>query len=209
MIRVLIADDHPLVRRGIRELLQAEPDMVVTGEAATATELLTLVGRVPWDVAVIDLRIPDNNGLDSLVSIKKLHPKRSVLILSMYPEDQYGKRALKAGASGYVAKESAAEELLVAVRKVFAGGRHVSQKLAESLARDIGAGEGAPHEALSNRELEVLRQIGSGKAVGEIAEVMSLSVKTVSTYRARILEKMRMKHNAELTRYAIEHHLVD
>ena len=207
MIRVLIADDHVLVRRGLRDLIEGEPDLAFAGEAATAHDLVALARATEWDVAVIDLSLPDAKGLELLKQLKSWFPDRPVIVLSMHPEEQYAVRAIKSGAATYLTKEGATTELLVAIRKVARGGRYVSASLAERLAEDVTRAGGLPHEQLSDREFEVLRLIASGKSVGDIATALSLSVKTVSTYRTRILQKMNLKHNAELTRYAIEHGL--
>jgi DNA-binding NarL/FixJ family response regulator len=209
MIRVLVADDHALVRRGLRELIEEESDLDLVAEAATAADLMTLARGKPWDVAVVDLNLPDASGLDVLKNLKAQYPGRAVLILSMHPEDQYAVRALRAGAAGYLNKEGAPGDLLAAIRKAARGGRYVSDTLAERLATELGGREGLPHERLSDREFQVLRLIASGRTATEIAGSMHLSVKTVSTYRTRILDKMGLKHNAELTRYALEHHLVE
>jgi DNA-binding NarL/FixJ family response regulator len=210
MIRVLIVDDHPVVRRGLQQILAAEPDVGSAVEAASAAELMERVRGEEWDAVVLDISLPDRNGLEVLKDVKALQPGLPVLILSMHPEDQYAVRALKAGASGYVTKESAAEELVKAVRKVVGGGRYVSPVLAEKLAMSVGADYQKPlHESLSDREYQVACLIASGKKIKEIAEELSLSVKTVSTYRARILEKMNMKSNAELIHYAVKNRLVE
>lgn len=210
MIRVLIADDHAIVRRGIRELLAETPDIEVGAEAATPAEALERVRREPFDVAVLDLSLPGRGGLDLLAELKAERPELPVLILTMHPEDQYAVRALKAGAAGYLTKESAPEVLVDAVRRVAGGGRYVSPALAEKLALHIGGAAGSePHEALSDREFQVLRLLAAGRTVGEIAEELSLSVKTVSTYRARVLRKMGLKTNAELMQYAFRHKLAD
>ncbi|MEP6573429.1 MAG: response regulator transcription factor [Gemmatimonadota bacterium] len=209
MVKILVADDHPVVRRGIREILTAEPDMIVTGEAADSHELSAIARREPWDVLILDLNMPGGSGLDVLQNLKDSFPDRPVLVLSMHPEEQFAVRVLRAGAAGYVPKGSAPEELVLAVRKVASGGRYVSASLGERLAGRIGSGSQPLHEQLSNREFAVLRRIASGQSVSEIANDLSLSVKTVSTYRARILQKMEMRHNGELTRYALEHNLAD
>lgn len=209
MIKVLIADDHPIVRQGLKQILAQEPDMTVTAEAQTSQEVLELVGRSQWDVLVLDISMPGRGGLDVLKEVRRQYPKRPVLILSMHPEDQYAIRALRAGASGYLTKESAPDELVAAIRKIVRGGKYIGPHLAERLAIEIEApGDKLPHERLSDREYQVLVLIASGKTVGQIADELSLSVKTVSTYRARVLEKMNMKTNAELTHYAIENKLV-
>jgi DNA-binding NarL/FixJ family response regulator len=209
MIRILVADDHAIVRRGLRQIVADESDMEVVGEAQTTQEILDLARQEEWDVIVLNISMPGRGGFEALKALKQTHSKRPVLVLSMYPEDQFAVRAFRAGAAGYMTKESAPEELVQAVRKVVRGGKYVSPSLAEKLAAELGEdAERPPHEALSEREYHVLCLLASGKTVTQIAAEMSLSVKTISTYRARLLEKMRMKTNAEVTRYAIEHRLV-
>jgi two-component system invasion response regulator UvrY len=210
MIRVLIADDHAILRRGLEEILVRELEGAVCGEAENAQQVFAQVQNHSWDLVILDLSMPGRSGLDVLRDLKRTRPKVPVLMLSMHPEDQYGKRVLRAGASGYMNKESAPEELIKAIRKVLAGGRYVSAALAEKLALDLFAESEQPlHERLSDRELEVLRMIGSGKTISQIAEELHLSVTTVSTYRARILEKMNMTTTAELMHYAFRSQLVD
>ena len=210
MIRALIADDHAVLRRGLADVLSEERDIVVRGEAGSCREVLAKLRQGEWDVVVLDLNFPDGNGLDLLREIKRERPKLPVLILTMASEDQYAVRALRSGASGYLTKESAPEELVQAVRKVVAGGRYVSPKLAERLAVMIDRdAEQPPHDQLSEREFQVFRLIASGRAVSQVAEELHLSVKTVSTYRARVLEKMNLRTNAELTVYAVRNHLVE
>lgn len=209
MIRILVADDHAIVRRGLRQIVADESDMEVVGEAQTTQEILDLARQEEWDVIVLNISMPGRGGFEALKALKQTHSKRPVLVLSMYPEDQFAVRAFRAGAAGYMTKESAPEELVQAIRKVVRGGKYVSPSLAEKLAAELGEdAERPPHEALSDREYHVLCLLASGKTVTQIAAEMSLSVKTISTYRARLLEKMRMKTNAEVTRYAIEHRLV-
>jgi two-component system invasion response regulator UvrY len=209
MIRILIVDDHAILLRGLKEILEREFRDVSIGGAGTAEQALTQLDAENWDLVILDITMPGRSGVDVLRNLKALRPKLPVLVLSMHPEDQYGKRVLKAGASGYMNKESAPEELIKAVRKLLSGGRYVSPTLAETLAVDLGRDDGTPaHERLSDREFEVLRKMASGKSVGQIAQELHLSVPTVSTYRARILEKMGMSTNAELIRYAVSHHLV-
>lgn len=208
-MRVLIADDHPVVRRGLRQILADEYPSLSVGEARDAGEALKLASEQDWDVILLDISMPGRSGLEVLKELKRERPKVPVLILTSYPEEQYAVRVLKAGAAGYMTKESAAEHLIEGIRKAIRGGRYVSPHLAELLAANVGAGgEMPPHESLSDREYEVLCLIASGRTVGEIAGELSLSVKTVSTYRARILEKMGMKTNAELTHYALKNGLV-
>jgi len=209
MIQILIVDDHAILRRGLKEILEREFPDVSIGGAGTAEQALTQLDSEKWDLVILDITMPGRSGVDVLRHLKALRPKLPVLVLSMHPEDQYGKRVLKAGASGYMNKESAPEELIKAVRKLLRGGRYVSPTLAETLAVDLGRDDGTPaHERLSDREFEVLRKMASGKTVGQIAQELHLSVPTVSTYRARILEKMDMSNTAELIRYALSHHLV-
>jgi DNA-binding NarL/FixJ family response regulator len=210
MIRVLIADDHTVVRQGLKQILGDTHEMVVAGEATNGQEVLEKVRAETWDVVVLDISMPGHSGLDVLKQLKAERPELPVLVLSMYTEDQYALRVLKAGASGYLTKDSAADELVRAIHKVVSGGRYVSPFLAEKLAFEIGPdSHKLPHETLSDREFQVLRLIATGKAVGEIATELSLSPKTISTYRRRMLEKMNLATNAELIHYAIQHHLVD
>lgn len=210
MLRVLVIDDFPLFRRGVRDLVVEGFHGAKIGEAGNAHEMLELLRLKPWDVAVMDISMPGMNGLDALKQVKQEFPDLPVLILSMHPEEQYAIRTIKAGADGYLTKSSAPEELVKAIKKVHEGGKYVSAELGEALAFTASLGsEKRPHELLSDREYEVLCLIGSGKTVGEIAVETNLSVTTISTYRARILEKMRMKTNAELARYAIQQGLVE
>jgi len=210
VIRVLIADDHAILRRGLKEILVRELDSVICGEAENAQQVLAQFQSRPWDLVILDISMPGRSGLDVLRDLKREQPQVPVLVLSMHSEDQYGKRVLKAGASGYMNKESAPEELLKAIRIVLAGGRYVSPSLAERLVFELaGEAEQALHERLSDREIEVLRMIASGKAISQIADELHLSATTVSTYRARILEKMGLTTNAELIRYALDHSLID
>jgi two-component system invasion response regulator UvrY len=210
MIKVLLADDHAILRGGLKEILVRHLESVEYGEAENAEQVLAQVRTHPWDLLILDITMPGRSGLDILADLKLLQPDLPVLVLSMLPEDQFGKQALKAGAWGYLKKESAPEELIQAVRRILAGGRYVSPTLAEKFARDLqGNGERRPHEALSPREFDVLVMIGAGKAVGQIAAELHLSGTTVSTYRARILEKMKMTTTAELIRYAVRNHLAD
>lgn len=210
MIRVLVADDHAVVRRGLRQILAETTDILVEGEAPTAPDVLRLVGEQRWDVVVLDINMPGGNGIELLADIRRLRPEVPVLILTVYSEEQYAVRAIKAGAAGFLTKESAPDKLIEAVRKLASGGRYVSAELAETLASVLAGEEaGAPHDRLSNRELEILRMIASGKTVSQIAECLSLSVKTVSTHRTRLLKKMSMKTNAELMHYAVRAKLVE
>jgi len=210
MIKILIADDHAIVRRGLKQILAETPDMVVAGEAHNGQELLEKARGHQWDVVVLDISMPGRGGLDILKQLKSERPKLPVLMLTIHPEDQYAVRVLRAGASGYLTKESAPDHLVEAIRKVARGGKYISPHLAEKLAFNLEPLSEKPlHEALSDREFQVLRFIASGKTVKEIGEELSLSVKTISTYRTRILEKMKMRNNAELTHYAIQQKLVD
>lgn len=199
-----------MVRQGLKLILADHFKRAVFGEARNAQEALSRVAKENWDVAVLDITLPGRSGLDVLQDIKRLRPRLPVLVLSMHPEDQFAVRLLKAGAAGYLTKESADEELVGAIRKVVGGGRYISPSLAERMASYLNVDmEIAPHERLSDREFLVLRMIASGKTVSQIAKELSLSVKTISTYRARALEKMDMKNNAELTYYAVQKKLVD
>ena len=209
MIKILIADDHAIVRRGLKQIVSEQPDMIVGGEAENAREVLEMVRTNKWNVIVLDINMPGRSGLEVLKELKREQPKLPVLVLSVHPEEQYGIRVLKAGAAGYLTKDSAPDELVNAIRKVNRGGRYVSPSLAEALVLELGVESDRPkHRALSDREYQVMTMIASGKTVGEIGEELSLSVKTISTYRARVLEKMKMRTNAELTHYAIQNQLL-
>ncbi len=209
-IRILIADDHPVVRQGLRQMLAQETDLTVVAEARNGQELLDLSKRIAWDVAVLDYNMPGKSGLELLKELQHRYPGRPLLILSMYPEDRYAVRALKAGAAGYLTKESAPEELVRAIRKVAQGGRYITASLGEKLALELeGKRSGLPHEALSDREYQILWMIASGKPGRQIARELCLSPNTVSSYRTRILRKMKMKSNAELMHYAFKYQLVD
>lgn len=207
-IKVLLVDDHFIVRSGVRLILGEADDIAVEGEADTAQKALQLVRENDYDVALVDIAMPDKNGLDLLRQLKAEKPKLAVLILSTYAEEVYAVRALKLGAAGYLTKDSPADVLTTAVRKAATGGKHVSPALMEKLASMIGGGAVGSHDALSNRELEVLKMIAAGESLVKIAETLHLSPNTVTTYRARILEKMGLSSNAELTRYAIENGLL-
>ena len=209
-MRILIADDHAVVRDGVKKILEELPGEITYGEARTAQEALRLVHEENWDIVVLDISLGERSGLEVLKELKQVRPKLPVLILSMHSEEQYARRAFKAGAAGYITKDSSRAELVEAINKVINGGRYVSLALAEKLVFDIERGtDRPPHEALSDREFEVMNLIALGKTVTEIAEMLSLSDKTISTYRARILKKMGMSTNAEITRYAIKNNLVD
>jgi two-component system invasion response regulator UvrY len=205
-----VADDHPLLRNGLRLVLQQETDFGQPGEAENSEELLRRLEERPWDLIVLDIGMPGKNGLEVLQEIRRLHPTMPVLMLSMHSEELYAIRAIKAGANGYLTKNSASGELVPAIRRILSGRKYVSAALAETLANAVESGEPRPpHETLSDREYHVMCRIATGKSVSEIAEETSLSVKTISTYRARALEKMRMHTNAEMTRYAIRNGLVE
>jgi two-component system, NarL family, invasion response regulator UvrY len=210
MLKVLVVDDFPLFRRGVRDLVIEGFPGAKIGEAGNVHEMLQMLRQTPWDVAVMDISMPGVNGLEGLKHVKREFSDLPVLILSMHPEEQYAIRMFKAGADGYLTKSGAPEELVKAIKKVHGGGKYVSPSLGEALAFTVKPGaEKQPHELLSDREYQVLCLIGSGKTVSEIADGTNLSITTISTYRARILEKMRMKTNAELARYAIQQGLVE
>lgn len=210
MIRIIIADDHAAIRRGVKDILADEADMEIGAEASTAQELLDLVRKQAWDAVVLDISLPGRSGLEVLSELKQERPSLPVLVHTMHPEDQFAVRALRAGAAGYLTKDSPPAELVKALRKIVAGGKYVGQSLAEKLAVNVDANsDRAPHEALSDREFQVLRFLASGKTVSEIADELSLSVKTISTYRSRILDKMKMKNNAELMRYSLQQKVVE
>lgn len=209
MIRILVADDHPIVRQGLKQIIADSPDMVVAGEASDGQEVLEQVRKNDYDVVLLDLSMPVINGMDTLKQLKSQKPQLVILVLSIHPEEQYAVRVLKAGASGYVTKDSAAEELVAAIRAVSSGKKYVSSSLAQKLASELGVAAVKPlYEILSDREYSVLRLIAAGRTKGGIAEELSLSPKTVSTYRARILNKLGLKTDAELVRYAIENKLL-
>jgi two-component system, NarL family, invasion response regulator UvrY len=209
MMRVLIVDDHAVVRRGLRSLLSDEFLGAAFGEASNATQALEQLQKKEWDVALLDISLPGKSGLELLKELKAQWPRLPVLVLSGYPEDQFAVRVLKAGAGGYMTKESAPEELGKAIRKILAGGRYVSPALAESLALGVRKDPTRmPHEILSDREYDVMSRIASGKTVTEIAEELSLSAKTISTYRARVLEKLGVKNSAAIVQYAVRNGLV-
>ncbi|HLH40787.1 MAG TPA: response regulator transcription factor [Bryobacteraceae bacterium] len=209
MARILIADDHPLLRSGLRQLLDAEPDLEFAGEAADSDQVLAQIEKDCWDIVVLDLCMPGRGGMDVLREIRKSKPHLPVLVLSMHAEEQFAVRAIKAGASGYLSKIASPAEVVSAIRKVLSGRKYVSTTLAETLANKLEDGQRPPHELLSDREFQVMCKIASGKTVSQIAAEIGLSVKTISTYRSRVLEKMNMRSNAELTRYAIQQGLVD
>jgi two-component system, NarL family, invasion response regulator UvrY len=210
MIKVVVVDDHAVVREGLKRIISENPGMAVTGEAGDGHEAMRVIQSEPCDVVLLDITMPNKSGLDVLKQLHAQSPRLPVLVLSMHSEDQYAVRVLRAGAAGYLTKESAPAKLVQAIRKVVRGGKYVSPTLAERLVYDLDADSSkAPHEILSDREYQVLCMIASGKTVTQIAEELGLSVKTISTYRVRMLEKLNMKNNAELTRYAIKEGLVD
>ena len=210
MIRILVADDHTIVREGLKQILAKHSDLQVAGEAANGNDVLHLVRDDKWDVLVTDMSMPGRNGLELIKLVKQTQPALPVLVLSMYDEEQYAVRAIRAGASGYLNKESASEQLVSAIRKVAAGGVYASAAVTQALFSTLRNNRGAqPHEQLSDRELQVLQMIAAGKSITEIAELLSLSPKTVSTHKSRMLEKMNMSNQAELIRYAIEHRLTN
>lgn len=210
MLKILIADDHALIREGLKKILKGEQDINVVSEAQNAREVIQEVRNQELDVVILDISLPGKSGLELLKDLKLEYPKLPILILSMHPEDRFAVRALKAGAAGYVTKESAVEELVKAIRKVVNGRKYVSPSLAEKLALNLEADTTRPpHESLSDREYQVMCLIAVGKSVREIAGELFLSISTVNTYRARILEKMNMKTDAEMIRYAVQNQLVD
>ncbi len=209
MIRILIADDHAIVRRGLKQIIMEEYPFSKVGEAHDAEALVAEVSHGDWDVVICDMNMPGRSGLDALSQIRHMNPKLPVLILSMYPEDQYGLRVLKAGASGYLAKETVHEELIKAIKTVLSGRKYITPGVAEKLAESFNPdSEKKPHELLSDREFDVFKLLAVGRTVTEIAEQLSLSATTISTYRSRVMEKMNMKSNAELARYALENKII-
>ena len=210
MIRISIVDDHAILRRGLHQIISENSDMTVIGEAETSAQALRLLREQTCDVLVLDINLPDRNGIETLKLVRKEHPRLHVLMLSMHPESQYALRALKAGAAGYLNKASAAEQLVSAIRQVYGGRKFVTPAVAEELANSIDRDSERPlHEQLSMREYQTMCMIASGKSLSDMAAEMKLSAKTVSVYRARVLEKMRLKNNAEITHYAIKNQLVE
>jgi DNA-binding NarL/FixJ family response regulator len=211
MIRILIADDHAIVRAGLRQFISDEPDMEVAGEAENGAQALSLIRSGEWDVVLLDISMPDQNGVDILQRVKHLKPELPVLILSGFPENQYAVNLMRAGASGYLNKESAARELVTAVRSVVQGRKYVSASLAQILVNDLSIkqGERPLHDSLSEREFQIFRKLAAGMSVSKIGENLNLSVKTISTYRTRVLEKMNMTTNADLTSYAVKNRLIE
>ena len=209
-IKILIADDHAIVREGLKQIVGEEKDILVAGEAENSEQLMELLKKEKWNLVVLDINMPGKSGLEALKDIKLQYPELPVLILSMFSEDQYGIRAIKAGASGYLKKVSAPTELVTAIRKIVAGGKYINSSLAEKLADKFGeTGKTSLHEKLSDREYQIMCNIALGKTAEEIAQELSLSINTVYTYRNRILEKMSMKSNVELTQYVLQNKLVE
>jgi len=210
MIQALIADDHEIVREGLRKIVEETSDIVIAGEASSSQEVLEEIWRRDYDVLLLDISMPGRSGLEILKQLKSERPKLPILILTMHPEEQYAVRVLKAGVSGYLTKNCAPDELITAIRKVVGGGKYISSSLAEKLAYELEIDIEKPlHQTLSNREYQVMCMIGSGKTVKEIAKELSLSVKTISTNRVRILKKMKMKNNAQIIHYVIKHKLIE
>ena len=210
MIKILIADDHTLFRKGLKHILSEYPDLVVTDEASNGQEVLDKIWHNDYDMVLLDITMPGMTGLDALKQLKNYKPKLPVLVLSMHPEEQYAVRVIRAGASGYLRKESAPDELITAIQKISGGRKYITSSLAERLADDLEPTAKKPlHDTLSDREFEVFRMIAAGKTIKQIAEALFLNARTISTYRSRILEKMQMKTNAELIHYAIKHQILD
>lgn len=209
MIRVLLADDHAIVRAGLKEILGATGDIAIAAEATNGNEVLAAVRSGQFDVAVLDMSMPGRSGIELIKMVKAEQPKLRVLVLSMHSEEQYAVRAVKAGASGYLTKESAADELVAAIRRIASGGAYITPETAERLVLDSATADALPHTLLSDREYQVFRMICMGRSITQIADELALSVKTVSTHKTRILQKMQVANQADLVRYAIKHHLVD
>ena len=209
-IKIIIADDHAIVREGLKQIVAEEKDMLVCGEAEDAVSLMELLKKETWSIVVLDINMPGKSGLEALKDIKQFYPDLPVLILSMFSEDQYGLRAIKAGASGYLKKVSAPTELVIAIRKILSGGKYINSSLAEKLAESLGNEKNNfLHDKLSDREYQIMCSIALGKSAEEIAAELSLSINTIYTYRNRILEKMSMKSNVELTQYAVQNKLIE
>lgn len=210
MINILVVDDHALIRKGLKQLLEDSPDLKITGEAATGIQAINMVRAQHFDLMLLDINLPDKHGIEILKQFKNEQPDLKIIVLSMYPEDQYGVRALKAGAMGYINKQSASDVLLNATRQVLSGKKYISETLAEQLLNNlIGESQDLMHQSLSNREYQTLCLMASGKSLSDISEIMNLSPKTVSVYRGRMLAKMGFTNNAEAIHYAITHHLVE
>jgi DNA-binding NarL/FixJ family response regulator len=209
MIRILIADDHAIVREGLKQIVSQETDMRIDGEAESADEMFRILEKSPCDIIVLDISMPGKSGLEALKELKQKYADLPVLILSIYSEDQYGIRALRAGAAGFLKKVSAPGELVTAIRKIIHGGRYISESLAEKMADNLSFGNRLPHETLSDREYQIMCQIATGMSAEQIADDLKISVHTVYSYRNRLLDKMKMKSNVELTRYAVQNKLID
>ena len=209
MIRIIIVDDHPVVRRGLKQILNGEPDVKVVGEAENAQQAFEIIRTIDCDAVVLDISLPGTNGVEILKQLKHEYKELPVLILSVHPEEQYAVRVMRAGASGYLTKESAPDELVRAIRKIISGGKYISSSLAERLITDIDASGKPRHEKLSDREFGIMRMIAQGKPIKTIGEELCLSEKTVSTYRTRLLEKMNMHTNAEIINYALKNNLIE
>jgi len=210
MIKILLADDHPIIIKGLKIIIEEEDDMKVTGEARNGNEALDLMRKNDYDIAILDITMPKKTGVEVIEEMKYLKKKIPVLVLSVHPEDQFAMRVLKTGAKGYMTKESAPENIVDAIKKIIIGGKYISPTLAEKILSDINSdSDEAPHETLSNREFQIIVMIASGKTLKEIAEELNLNIKTISTYRQRILEKMNMTSNSELTRYVLDNKLMN
>ncbi len=210
MTNILVVDDHTLIRKGLKQLLEDSPDLKVTGEAESGIQAVSMMRTHPFDLILLDINLPDMHGIEVLKRFKSERPELKIIILSMYPEEQYGVRALKAGAMGYINKQSASDTLISAIRQVLSGKKYISESLAEQLLNNlIGESQELMHQSLSNREYQTLCLMASGKSLSDISEIMSLSPKTVSVYRSRMLAKMGFSNNAEAIHYAITHHLVE
>ncbi len=210
MIKVLVVDDHALIRKGLKQILDDTDDLRVTGEAETGMQAIKMARKNAYDLVLLDIGMPDKHGIDVLKQLKLDQPQLQVLILSMHPDDQYAMRSLRAGAAGYLNKQSAPAQLVSAIRQVASGKKYISNELAEQLANDLTHDhQELPHKTLSNREYQTLCLMASGKSLSEMADIMSLSAKTVSVYRSRMLEKMNLRNNAEAIRYALNHHLIE
>lgn len=210
MIKILLADDHPIIIKGLKQIIEEEDDMKVTGEAKNGNEALELMRKNDYDIAILDITMPKKTGVEVIEEMKYLKKKIPVLVLSVHPEDQFAMRILKTGAKGYMTKESAPEHIVEAIKKIVNGGKYISPALAEKILSDMNSDrDEAPHETLSNREFQIIIMIASGKTLKEIAKELNLNIKTISTYRQRILEKMNMTSNAELTRYVLDNKLME
>jgi DNA-binding NarL/FixJ family response regulator len=210
MIKIFLADDHILIREGLKRLINIEPDIRVIGESADPVEILRATKEGDYDILILDITLPQKSGLEILKEVKAMNPDAKVLILSMHPEERFAIRSLKAGAYGYLTKESAGDDIILAIKKIASGRRYLSENLAEKLAGGLELAKNKlPHEILSDREFEILRYIAQGKALTEIGEELNISVSTVGTYRSRILDKLKLSNNAELILYVLENHLID